>query len=394
MAVGKTDRTVIEENKELFERRRMEAAQYLARESRAGKPIVGAYCCYAPTEMVYAMGGIPVGLCGMSQIPIPVAERKLPANTCPLVKSSFGFIESGTCPFFESADAVIAETTCDAKKKMYEYIGHYKPFHLIELPQIPDREAAMKHWLDELKRLKRFLEGQFRKRITSKRLEAAIKLTNRRRRLRRKLYDYTKTFPPVVSGGEIHRLFDVYAAGEDYDRHLEKVLEELERRRQAGEVTAGEDAPRVLMTGCPLGGDAEKVIEEIEGAGGVIVVNEACSGIKPLLDLVAEDTGDPLRAVAERYLKLPCSVMTPNDRRLEVMDELIDEFKPDCVIDVILTACHTYNLESHKIMELVQKKHGLPFLKIETDYSEADRGQMRIRIDTLMEMVRDRREFP
>ena len=106
------------------------------------------------------------------------------------------------------------------------------------------------------------------------------------------------------------------------------MLEEIERRKQAAECSAGLDAPRVLMSGCPLGGDAEKVIDEIEGAGGVIVVNESCSGIKPLLDLVEEDTGDPLGAVAERYLKLPCSVMTPNERRLEVMDELIAEFKP------------------------------------------------------------------
>ena len=351
---------------------------------------MGAYCCYAPVELIYAMGGVPVGLCGMSQVPVPVAEETLPANTCPIVKSSYGFIVSGSCPFYEASDAVIGETTCDAKKKMYELIGRYKPFHLIELPQVPDREEAKTHWLDEVKRLKDFLETHFDRTITDEGIEAAIRFTNRRRRLRLDLYRFTKTVPPVVSGGEIHRLFDVFAAGEDYDEHLKKVRAELERREEAGESAGSESAPRVLMTGCPLGGDAEKVIDEIEGAGGIIVVNESCSGIKPLLDLIEEGTGDPLAAVAERYLKLPCSVMSPNPGRFELLDRLIEEFRPDCVIDVILSACHTYNIESHRVMEHV-KGHGLPFLKIETDYAEADRGQMRVRIESLMEMVRERK---
>jgi len=88
---------------------------------------------------------------------------------------------------------------------------------------------------------------------------------------------------------------------------------------------------------------------------------------------------------AERYLKLPCACMSPNRRRLDQLDRLITRFQPDVVIDVILNACHAYNVESYKIREHVKGQHGLPFLKIETDYMESDVKQLRTRVEALFE---------
>jgi benzoyl-CoA reductase/2-hydroxyglutaryl-CoA dehydratase subunit BcrC/BadD/HgdB len=70
------------------------------------------------------------------------------------------------------------------------------------------------------------------------------------------------------------------------------------------------------------------------------------------------------------------------------MDRLIEKFKPDAVVDVVLQACHSYNIESIKVGKHVQDKHGLPFLKITTDYSQNDVGQMRTRVEALLEMCR------
>jgi len=70
------------------------------------------------------------------------------------------------------------------------------------------------------------------------------------------------------------------------------------------------------------------------------------------------------------------------------MDRLIEKFKPDAVIDVVLQACHSYNIESIKVGRNVQDKHGLPFLKIVTDYSQSDVGQIGARVEALLEMCR------
>jgi benzoyl-CoA reductase/2-hydroxyglutaryl-CoA dehydratase subunit BcrC/BadD/HgdB len=57
------------------------------------------------------------------------------------------------------------------------------------------------------------------------------------------------------------------------------------------------------------------------------------------------------------------------------------------VIDFVLTACHSYNVESYKVGRHVNENHDLPYLKIESDYSVNDEGQIRSRIQALFEMV-------
>ena len=56
------------------------------------------------------------------------------------------------------------------------------------------------------------------------------------------------------------------------------------------------------------------------------------------------------------------------------------------VIDLVWQACHTYNVESFLIKKQVASKHGLNFLKIETDYSPSDTEQIAMRIQALLEL--------
>ena len=82
----------------------------------AGTPIVGVFCTYLPREIANAMGAAVVGLCSVSDETIPDAEKDLPRNLCPLIKSSYGFARTDKCPFFYFSDLVVGETTCDGKK--------------------------------------------------------------------------------------------------------------------------------------------------------------------------------------------------------------------------------------------------------------------------------------
>ena len=64
---------------------------YATAAKKAGRPVVGILCEYTPRELIMAAGGVPVCLCGGSAKTIPAAEQQLPANLCPLIKSTFGF---------------------------------------------------------------------------------------------------------------------------------------------------------------------------------------------------------------------------------------------------------------------------------------------------------------
>ena len=84
---------------------------------------------------------------------------------------------------------------------------------------------------------------------------------------------------------------------------------------------------------------------------------------------------------------MPCSCMTPNAKRLTELDRMMNKFRPDVVIDVVLHACHSYNIESSKVKTHVETKHKKPFLKIETDYSQGDVEQIRTRVEAVLETV-------
>ncbi|GAB4274111.1 MAG: double-cubane-cluster-containing anaerobic reductase [Deferrisomatales bacterium] len=368
---------------------RRAALSYLLRRREEGAPVVGAYCSYAPSELVWALGGEVAGLCGSSREPIAAAQRVLPANLCPLIKSSYGFILTATCPFFELSDAVVAETTCDGKKKMFELIRDRKPFHLLELPHLPDDPDSQALWAGSVRKLKVFLEQTFGREITDEALEEAIADSNRRRALVLQTLSYAEQDPPCATWDELTALtlLGRTVRGKEGEDLLSRALQGLADRRRRGLFAAPAGAPRVLVTGCPVQGDAAKVFRLIEQAGGVIVAQEACTGIKPLAMPVEEGTGDPLAALARRYLQIPCSVMTPNPGRLALLDDLVARYRPHCVIDVVLYGCHTYGVESHTVGAHVKRRHGLAFLTLETDYSANDLGPLRNRIEALVEMV-------
>ncbi|MFW9988270.1 MAG: 2-hydroxyacyl-CoA dehydratase [Candidatus Odinarchaeota archaeon] len=110
---------------------------YTQAQKQAGNPVIGTYYCFAPLELFWTIVAAVAVLCGTSEVPIPAAEQDLPTNICPLVKSSYGFMKTDTCPFFKLADALVAETTCDGKKKMFELIEDIKPTRIMESPVMP-----------------------------------------------------------------------------------------------------------------------------------------------------------------------------------------------------------------------------------------------------------------
>ena len=113
---------------------------------------------------------MPVCLCGGSAATIPAAEQLLPANLCPLIKSTFGYHVTGKNPFLQWADLVVAETTCDGKKKMFELIGASKPMYVLELPQKAEDADALEHWTGEVRKFQQFLEATLPQPLTDDKL--------------------------------------------------------------------------------------------------------------------------------------------------------------------------------------------------------------------------------
>jgi benzoyl-CoA reductase/2-hydroxyglutaryl-CoA dehydratase subunit BcrC/BadD/HgdB len=354
-----------------------------------GKKVVGTFCTFTPWEVIHASGAVPVSLCAKSDETIDEAEKHLPRNLCPLIKSSYGFAITDKCPYFYFSDMIVGETTCDGKKKMYEYLGEMKNVHVMQLPQTSKGEAAYKLWRNEIAALKEKLEKEFNVEITEEKLSEAIKLRNKERLALREFYELGKMCPPSITGLEMLKVLSGTSFKWDKEaviKELKDLVDKSKSEYEQGKRKVSKDAKRILITGCPMGDATEKVIKAIEENGGVVVCYENCTGVKEISRLVEEDI-NPIDAIAEKYLNVACSCMSPNDNRINLLSELIDDYKADGVVDVILQACHTYSVESFGIKRFVNEKKKTPYMSIETDYSQQDVGQLNTRIAAFIEML-------
>lgn len=354
-----------------------------------GVPLVGTYCTFMPQEIAMAAGAAVVSLCSTSDETIEEAEKTLPRNLCPLIKSSYGFGKTDKCPYFYFSDIVVGETTCDGKKKMYEYMAEFKPVHVMQLPNNSESAESVALWRSEIIRFQKRLEEQFGCEITEQGIRDAIDLRNRERRALTEFYRLGQFNPPAMTGREI--LSVVYGATFKFDkRALIGELETLTAKVRA-EYAAGkrlDPRPRILITGCPIGGAAEKVVRIIEENGGWGVGYENCTGAKATEQCVDENPqADVYDALTEKYLAIGCSCISPNTQRLNMLSEMVQDYQVDGVIDVILQACHTYAVESLLINRHIREKHDIPYMAIETDYSTSDTGQLATRIAAFIEML-------
>jgi benzoyl-CoA reductase/2-hydroxyglutaryl-CoA dehydratase subunit BcrC/BadD/HgdB len=171
--------------------------------------------------------------------------------------------------------------------------------------------------------------------------------------------------------------------------NLEDLNAELEDRVRKGHGVAGDRAKRLVVSGCPSVLGNWKLHHLLESSGAIVVCDESCTGTRYFEHLVEEVQGGidgQLRAIADRYMKIDCSCFSPNEERITNIVKLARDYRADGVVQYILQYCHTYNVEAIAVASAL-KKEGLPSLKIETDYSEEDTGQLRLRIEAFLESL-------
>ena len=376
------------ENFETYPEARKKAFLIMKELKEQGRRIVGVFCTFTPWELILAADAVAVVLCGIGDDNIPAAEVRLPKNLCPLIKASYGAAVTDKCPFFYFSDMVLAETTCDGKKKMYELMGELKHCHIMQLPPGRYGKGALEFWKQEVISVKEDLEQFYGITITEQKIRDAIHLRNRERKAVLDFFEVARLKPSPITGYEIMTVISSNEFSPDLEEkiaYLEKrtaELKDLYEREYKGKPSR----PRILITGCPVTGVMDKVIKRIEEMGADVVGYENCCGPREKKDPI-DETKDPITAIAEKYLRVNCSVMSPNPGRLEALGTQIDEYQVDGVVEVLLQACHTFAIESDAVKTFVTREKNIPYMALTTDYSTADQGQIATRLNAFIEML-------
>jgi len=313
-----------------------------------------------------------------------------------LIKSSLGFPFLKINPYFEMCDAVVIPTTCDGKKKMAEVMSNYMNVWTLELPQNRDHLEARDLWLSQVQIFKKKLERLTGKKISRSAIEQSCKLLMKRTEVTRSFLEIKKQEKIVINGRDT--LLAIQTAFNDdihrWMKYLETLTAELQKNIINNKTIADNETPRIMVTGSPMIWPTWKVLDALEGAGAVAVIDDSCAGSEYFYNTV--DVPDwsmksMLYAIADKYL-LPtiCPIYVHSDDRVDRIIELYSQYKGHGIVYHVLRLCQLMDFEYNKVSHQLRQRN-VPVLKIETEYGEEDIEQIKTRAEAFIEMIKAKR---
>jgi benzoyl-CoA reductase/2-hydroxyglutaryl-CoA dehydratase subunit BcrC/BadD/HgdB len=337
-------------------------------------------CSYVPAEIIIAAGLVPTR--ALPENRPSDADSHIHANTCFFVKSILACALEGK--FSKNARFVFINS-CDGMRKLYDiwkrYVAEARAF-FIDIPKKQDPDS-IEFFASELRRFINTLEEEFQdSTVTQGNLEDAIKTCNKIRRQMGQVFELERAAKPRVRGSDI---FDLtlkagHLSSAELSHELAKFLSTVEEKKPL------QDGPRIVLYGNII--NSPDLIKLLEHSGAQVVALDTCFGVRHYDLLVEEDSSEPIRALAKRYLlRAPCARMEGFQARFQYMRGLVDSCKADGVVYSVVKFCdsHVYDLA---MLADSFKAAGIPFLFIENDYEWTGMGQIATRVEAFLEMIR------
>jgi len=361
----------------------------LTRLREGGTKLIGyAPGGYMPEELVYACGAVPVGLIrGGDPEPVGESAAYVPRFMDTFCRAQIGYRMLGEEPLYQMLDLLIVPVTDHNIKTIadcFNFFAHDDVFRF-GVPHQKD-EHAFEYYLAGLHALREKLEGFTGNKIDDARLREAITLCNRMRELLKEISLLRKSEQPPLAGYEFVKLNHASFIADKavLIDALESVLQELKEKPPSGAY-----GPRVLLTGSTLAMGDYKVLEMTEAAGAYIVIEEFAEGMRHYWENVQPD-GDLTEALADRYFRRrqPPAWFRPSRERLDYLIELARDFNVDGIIWYQLLYRSSYDIQSFYFEKMVKEQLGIPMLKVQSDYDVSEKGPLRTRIETFIEIMK------
>lgn len=320
-------------------------------------------CPFVPAEWIAAHGLRPSRFA-----PLAGAKTVNPPGTgigvCPYAQAFINEVRSGA-----HADAVVLTTTCDQMRRASEPIGEScrAPVFLFHVPTTWQTVAAQKHYVDELKRLGRFL------------IECGGE---------------------APSNGGLAQVMDAFetarsqlhaARGRLSARQFSQAMASLHRN---GEIACEPDGPEPALGGVPIalvGGPLLPrhldLFDYVRKARGNVVLDATTTGERsmpaPFDRRALRD--DPLSTLANAYFgQIPDAFRRPNSQLYVWLKARFAERGVRGVLFHHYIWCDTWHAEAQRMKEWTD----LPFLTLVSGDEGEINGHAISRIQSFLEMVK------
>lgn len=348
----------------------------------SGGKVLGYFCSYAPEEVIYAAGALPLRLYG-SEEGIFRADAHLQSYCCSLVRGGLEDVLAGRLAFLDGA---VFPHTCDSIQRLSDVwrLNSGLALHAdVVLPVKLNTESSRAYLADVLHLFRRELETGLGVEITSDRLAEAAGVYNRMRAGLRRLYALRSADPQAISGSDLHA---VVKAATIMDRgvFLEK-LESLLTVLATRPSRPRSGFKRVLLAGglCNL----PDVYPWVEAAGATVVWDDFCSGTRSLEGDI-DPTGDVLANMARRIVERnACPAKhTGLETRGRHLLEAARAQAADGVIFLFLKFCDPHAFDYPYLREMLDREQ-IPSILFEIEDRAMSEGQFKTRCEAFVEML-------
>ena len=350
-------------------------------QERTGRQAIPMLCVQVPLELIHAAGFAPFKLYSGSFQAASGVVAGIPALMCPMLSSLFGMLMMD-----ESACELpwVLPTTCDWIVKFPEMIrlkSREPRIHWVELPHLKETSRGERVWLEEVYRLKAFLEETGKTKISRNSLAASIQVYNL-------AWEALCALEERRNQGHIPFLWYLtianaffYDAPEAWTAQVWQVLQAL------ATAPMPEATRRVFVAGSPIFFPGFKIPHLLEEAGLVVTGDDLCSSAR-IFPGNANPKGsvdDCIASLAEQYHHgCLCPTFADNDRRVNNILAASENFEG--VIYQILKGCHPCDIESYSLERPIKAKD-LRYLRLETDYTPEDSRNLLNRLEAFSQTL-------
>jgi len=348
---------------------------------RTGRKAFGAMPPFAPEEMIYAAGALPVGTWGAAVTPTD-AFQYFPTFYCSILTTT---LQLGIQGSYRELDAFVCGTGCDGLQDMMEDWRLAVP----SIPVIPciypqrrDLEVGKQYMIDELRIAGAKMSEITGQKITDLSLQNAMYVYNAHNRAMREFSELIGDHLDVVTPLVRHDVFKS-AHFMDKEEHTQlvnefnEILKSLPKHEFNG--------IKVLATGLIL--DSVEMLKMLEDNNIGIVGDDVVAESKQY-EVDIQNGMDLYYQLAQQWYdrKGCCIIQTVKKERAPMLVEMAKARKADGVIVCTLKFCEPEAYD-YPIIRKVFANEGLPELHLEVENQYSNDQQAATRIQAFCEML-------
>ena len=354
--------------------------------ARTGRMVTGCFPVYAPIELAYAAGMLPVGLFGAgSQIEMAHADSRFQSFICSIVKSTLelAFIDR-LGPF----DALMFESICDPARNLASVMARNFPDRhvtYVHLPQNMMSPATVDYLADEYRRVADELGAVSGRAVGVEDLRSATGAYNALRARLRELYLLRASSPEKISTAELYTLARLATLTDPAESEPLIALSIATARARE---SRPKDRVRVVLVGSFCEQPPLELIAAIEESGCYILEDDFMLGWRLFRRDIAPG-GDPFRALALAYLDESVHLSTKHDLRRPRAASLIAgarEHRANAVIFLGAKFCEP-GLFDYALYRRALEHEGIPHLFLEFEEKMWMYDKIRTEVETFVESM-------